>query len=327
MMKEKTKLVYLLAASHSGSTLLAMLLGTHPRVCTVGELRFNGFQKERGYRCSCRALIEECGFWKRVSSAMAEDGFDFDVRRAGTDFTGDVTPYARKLLKPLHRGPALELVRDRLLTLSPNWRRSLVRVQKRNVAAMRNILKCTGKEIIVDSSKLGMRLKYLRRNPDLDIRVVWLIRDGREVALTYMDPARFADASDPGLRGGGSGGDRSDERLHVRAAARDWRRCIEDAEEAVRFLPPGRVLKVHYEHLCSNPGATLSRIFEFMGVGPADVVSEFRKVEQHVIGNGMRLDQDRKIRLDLRWPNVFSSDELAAFNEVAGTVNARMGYQ
>ena len=34
-----TDLVYILAASHSGSTLLAMLLSTHPEICTVGELK------------------------------------------------------------------------------------------------------------------------------------------------------------------------------------------------------------------------------------------------------------------------------------------------
>ena len=33
------RLAYLLAASHSGSTLLAMLLGAHPEACTAGELK------------------------------------------------------------------------------------------------------------------------------------------------------------------------------------------------------------------------------------------------------------------------------------------------
>jgi hypothetical protein len=40
---------------------------------------------------------------------------------------------------------------------------------------------------VVDSSKIGIRLKYLLRNPGLDVRV---IRDSRRaVALTYTDPA------------------------------------------------------------------------------------------------------------------------------------------
>jgi hypothetical protein len=327
MNKNRTKLVYILAASHSGSTLLAMLLGTHPRVCTVGELRFNGFQREPGYRCSCRKLLQDCFFWKDISMLMAADGIEFDVSYAGTDFTSDTTAFGRRLLKPLHRGPAVELVRDSVLSLSPKWRNALKRVQERNLIVIRAILRYTGKEVLVDSSKLGTRLKYLARNPELDVRVIWLIRDGREVALTYMDPARFADAADPKLRGGGSGGERANERLDVRGAARDWRRCMEEAQEAVRSLAPSHVIMVHYEELCSDPNGTLAKMLQFIGVDPVDVVSDFRKVEQHVIGNGMRLDRDSNIRLDLRWPHVLTGAELAAFNEVAGGLNARMGYQ
>ena len=70
---------------------------------------------------------------------------------------------------------------------------------------MQCILKRTGKSVIVDSSKIGIRLKYLLRNPCLDVKIIRLIRDGRGVALTYMNPAGFADATDPGLRSGGTG--------------------------------------------------------------------------------------------------------------------------
>jgi len=60
--------------------------------------------------------------------------------------------------------------------------------------------------------------------------VIRLIRDGRAVALTYMDPAGFADAKDPSLRAGGMGGDRRREKLTMAQAAREWRRSNEEAE-------------------------------------------------------------------------------------------------
>jgi hypothetical protein len=41
--------------------------------------------------------------------------------------------------------------------------------------------------VLVDSSKVGIRLKYLLRIPEIDIRVIRVIRDGRAVALTYTD--------------------------------------------------------------------------------------------------------------------------------------------
>ena len=46
------RLVYILAASHSGSTLLAMLLGSHPDVCTVGELKATSLGNVEEYLCS-----------------------------------------------------------------------------------------------------------------------------------------------------------------------------------------------------------------------------------------------------------------------------------
>ena len=57
-----TRLFYILAASHSGSTLLAMLLGSHPDVCTAGELKAASVGDVDAYRCSCGAPILQCGF-------------------------------------------------------------------------------------------------------------------------------------------------------------------------------------------------------------------------------------------------------------------------
>jgi hypothetical protein len=224
------KLAYILSASHSGSTLLAMLLNSHPGVCSVGELKATSLGDVARYRCSCGELIRECRFWVRVSAAMAKRGLPFNITDAGTHYAGDGSPYVRRLLKPLHRGSVLEAVRDTALGLSPAWRRHLPRLQRTNAALVESLLEVTGKEVVVDSSKIGLRLKFLLRNPDLDVRVIRLIRDGRGVALAYTDPARFADATDPRRRGGGCGGDRSGERLSMAEAAREWRRSNEEAE-------------------------------------------------------------------------------------------------
>ena len=114
----KTRLIYLLAASHSGSTLLASLLANHPRVCTAGELKLTSLGDVVQYRCSCRAFIEHCPFWLGISEDMTCKGFAFSVSNAGTDLTTGATPYVQRLLRPLHRGPVLEWLRDTALALS-----------------------------------------------------------------------------------------------------------------------------------------------------------------------------------------------------------------
>jgi hypothetical protein len=322
----KTRLVYLLAASHSGSTLLTMLLGAHREMCTAGELKAVSLGDVARYRCSCGALIRECVFWRAVTAAMEAQGYPFDVADAGTDIRTGATPYVRRLLRPLHRGAGWERLRDLALSLSPAWRRQLPRIQRRNAVLAATVCRVRGRSVIVDSSKIGLRLKYLLRTPGIDIKVIRMIRDGRAVALTYMDPAGFADTRNPALRGGGMGGDRADERLTMQAAAREWRRSYEEGTEVLKGLEPSRWTEARYEELCADPEKTLRRLFSFVGVDPDGGTLDFRSREHHVIGNGMRLDDTREIQLDERWRTTLGPSELADFEAVAGDLNRRLGY-
>jgi hypothetical protein len=319
-----TRLIYLLAASHSGSTLLAQLLGSHPEVCTVGELKATSLGDPERYRCSCGALIKQCPFWARVRDSMGRRDIDFDITRAETDIRTGATPYVRRLLRPLHRGPAFEAARDLALALSPAWRAALPRIQRRSAALAATVCEVTGKRMIVDSSKIGLRLKYLLRTPGLDVRVIRLIRDGRGVALTYVDPARFADAKDPGLRGGGMGADRDAERLSMADAAREWRRSNEEAEAVLSGLDRSRWTEARYEDLCTKPREVLSRLFSFLGIAELDIDT---KQERHVVGNGMRLDWQGDIRLDESWRSELRPEHLREFQGVAGDLNRRYGYR
>lgn len=321
-----TRLVYLLAASHSGSTLTAMLLGAHPDVCSVGELKWTSMGDIDGYRCSCGALIKQCAFWGDIKRDMNGRGFEFEIGRTGTDLRAHATDLQRKLLRPLQRGPFMEVMRDTALALTPGWSAKLAENQKRNAAFAAAVLRRSGKQALVDSSKIGMRLKYLLRNPELDVRVIRVIRDGRAVALTYTDPANFADAVNPALRGGGTGASRDHQRLPMEHAAREWRRSNEEAETILRTMDPSRWTAVRYEDMCADPGGVLDRLFTFIGVEPARKQLDFRSTEHHVVGNGMRLDGTSEIRVDHRWRQALSEAELESFAAVAGPLNRRLGY-
>jgi hypothetical protein len=323
-----TKLAYILAASHSGSTLLSMLLGSHQQIASVGELKLSSTAMGNidCYRCSCGEFIRECQFWHKVKEGMAARGYAFDIGDAGTDYRAVKSRYARRLLGPLHRGMFLESLRDGALGICPTWRRQLPEIHRQNAALASTVSEITKAKVIVDSSKIPLRLKYLLRNTKLDIKVIRLIRDGRAVALTYMDPPRFADAKDPALRGGGSGGRRKDEMLSMAQAAQQWRRCNEEAENILRCLDPSQCIEVRYEELCRDTEKILMRLFEFLGLDPSKRVQEFRAVEHHVVGNGMRLDTTSRISLDERWQLVLTEQELDIFDREAGEMNRRYGY-
>ena len=321
-----TRLVYILAASHSGSTLLALLLNGHPEVCSVGELKVNSLGDVSRYRCSCGRLILTCPFWDGVTRDVRETGIEFSLERPGTDFAAAPSTAVRRLLKPLHRGPWFEAARDAVLGLFPVWRSHLPRTQAANTALMRALLVRAGKRVIVDSSKIGMRLKYLLRDPSLDVRVVRLVRDGRAVALTYKDPAAFADSTRPELRGGGMGGARESERLDMAAASREWRRSQEEAGAVLGRVDRSRWVQLRYEDLCRDTQGELRRVFSLLGVA-TDLPITLRGSEHHVVGNGMRLDDSREVRLDERWRESLSPTDLETFERVAGETNRRLGYR
>jgi hypothetical protein len=304
-----------------------MLLGSHPQICTVGELKASSFDDIDRYICSCQRRIRECPFWMGISEDMALKGFSFDITHAGADIHSGATPYVQWCLRFLHRGPFLEGIRDAALALSLSWRSQLRRARQVNVALMECICHRTGKRIIVDSSKVGIRLKYLLCNPALDVRVIRLVRDGRAVALTYMNPIEFADARDQKLRAGGTGRDRESERLPMMQAAREWRRSNEEAEAILRRLDRSKWIEVRYEALCTEPDRTLHQLFDFTGVDSVAVSRYFRSVEHHIIGNGMRLDSTPEIKLDERWREVLSPSDLEIFDHIAGKLNGQLGYE
>lgn len=324
--RDKPVVAYVLAASHSGSTLLAMLLSSHPDICTTGELKATSFGNPERYRCSCGAPIRQCPFWAEVERGTAARGHRFDILNADTHLSVGATPYERRLLAPLVRSRTLEAVRDSLLGLSPSWRRHLMRFHEANDALVRVLCEQTGARIVVDSSKVAIRLKYLLHNPQLDVRVVRLIRDGRAVALTYTDSDQYADASASHLRRGGSGDGRESDRLTLQEAAHEWRRSNEEADALLETLDPAQYTTVTYEDVCSNTQSTLAKLWSFLGVPAVAFGRGWRERSPHVIGNGMRFDSTDEVRLDERWKTALDPSARAVFEAEAGALNRRFGY-
>lgn len=321
------RLAYVLSASHSGSTLLSMLLGAQPGASTAGELKATSMGDPDQYRCSCKSLIRECPFWRTVEQAMEDRGIsDFDITRAGTNLDETDSRYARRLLAPLYRKRPSEWMRDAALSLSPKWRKHLHETNRRNLALVESLQEITGAQVVIDSSKLALRLKYLLQIPAMEIKVIRVIRDGRAVSLTYTDEWTFADATEPSLRGGGSGRRRPPPRRSMAEAAREWKRSNEAADCLTAQLPRKQWTVVRYEDLCADPEQTLKRLITFLELDPATMNLDFKGREHHVIGNGMRMDATSEIRLDERWKTHLTPEDLKAFDVVAGDLNRQYGY-
>ncbi len=139
------KVIYLAGMSHSGSTLLSLMLNAHPDICAVGEL----IDLERGSNwpyieqgtpipCACGAAsLQECHFWSRVAAHVREStGASMDDDPVGHTFKA---------------GPEV----------------------------LRAISAVSGKRFVVNSSKRPGRLLSLLGPNELDVFPIHLVRDAR----------------------------------------------------------------------------------------------------------------------------------------------------
>jgi hypothetical protein len=304
MERGRRPFVYILGAGHSGSTLLAMLLGAHPRICTLGEVKAPRLGAPAVYRCSCGEGIVTCGFWQSLRRAVEARGVQLDFASGATDIRQAPTPYLRLLMKPLHRSRTLERLRNAALSLSPAWAPHVARFQALNTALAEAACGMTGADVFVDSSKTGLQLKHLLRTTDLDVKVIRLVRDGRGVSLSY----------------------RTAEGLTFAEGAYAWRRSNEEAAAIVTALPPDRWFDLRYEALCRDVESTMGALFGFIGVERLPFLTRAGAGAQHVLGNNNARLKTDEVRLDERWRRTLTAEELAAFDRVAGSLNVQLGY-
>lgn len=163
------KVLYIGGATRSGSTLTEMILGNLPGFFSVGEVKY--FWEHYQYsdiQCGCGSILSECVFWSQVIAELQEKGIDF-ARMAYLANKLDRTrnspwlshSFALQLNKDLQEFVAgLGLLYSVFDDLLPN-------------------------KVIVDSSKMPSHIYMMRHLPDIDLRLLHLVRDGRAVAYSW----------------------------------------------------------------------------------------------------------------------------------------------
>jgi len=143
------RVIYIAGASHSGSTLLDLMLNAHPAIFAGGEvLKLNrqfevkNKRRETYAPCACGApSLWQCPFWTKVDACTRA--------LAGTPLVDlDMQDYSEV---DASRAP--------------------------NVIAFKAMAEASGKPFVVDSSKLPKRLTYLMGLEDLDVYPAHLIRE------------------------------------------------------------------------------------------------------------------------------------------------------
>ncbi len=298
---------FIVSPSYSGSTLLSMLLAHHPRLATLGEFLDNkvrGFREGEGDYCSCGARLVDCPYMAELSRQLLAKGIEFSVDYPDTAFQCS-TGISARLLRASVRGPIFETVRRWAIPLFPASRRTLRRVVQRNTAVIRTILEMGTADVYLDSAKNNNRVLFFDRYaPQIDVKVIWLIRDGRGVVTSIM---RHADCG-------------------IELATKKWVTTQKSVINTVRFMPSSKVLTMRYEDLCTKPEESLAKACRFLALDPAGLPEQYGDKELHLTGNNMRLNGLKEIKIDLRWKKSLSASDLRYFNANAGQLNREIGY-
>ena len=137
------RVIYIAGMSHSGSTVLNLMLNAHPAIFAVGELIDLNWVTRGSLHppCPCGApSLCECEFWSRVN--------DLTQQEEGMSLSD------------------LDVLNDRKLD-----------ERSANAIVFRAISKVSGKKFIVDFSKRPGRLAYLMQLKGLDVFPIHLIRE------------------------------------------------------------------------------------------------------------------------------------------------------
>jgi hypothetical protein len=298
------KVIYIIGAGHSGSTLLDIVLSNHPDIEGVGELTNLVC---RGWKlneyCACGEPGNDCPFW----SAVRQEWF-------GRTGANDLDSYLA-LERKFATYSQWKFLRSQRQAPDPDF----AEYARRTVGLFEAIQHVSGKSIIVDSSKIPVRGLALTMMPEIDLRIIHLVRDPRGVAWSLKkkkskdDKAGIAVARQP---------------IPVWRTAVSWCRVNLRSEWVFRQVLAERAVRVRYEEFAAQPQEVLEKIGHIAGcdLRPlASALAEGAVMEVHhpIAGNRMRMGGSIKLRPDTEWMEKLPAQEQRTVQALAGFVMRR----
>lgn len=295
-------LVYIASDVRSGSTLLDLMLGSHPMIESVGEIQFltDHFNKTgTGYswdwKCTCGKSFKCCFYWTEVEELVKQETgksiclLETWVKRQGQCFFFSL--FSSRMIRFF--GNKLLALKHRITAASNCWK--IVDALKLT----------TGKNIIVDSSKTAEQFRFLYFWRPSSMRMIYLVRDGRGVVFSKI--SRVGDSA--------------------RKASKNW--VLENLKIIIMktILPKNQSIFIKYEDFCSDPQREMMRIYSFLQI--PFIESRLSKSDRHnVCGSPHRFDSESTaIKLDERWKTELNTKDKKKFSLIGGWLNFLFGYR
>lgn len=157
------KIIYLLGAGRSGTTLMATVLNSNPQIQTVGEMHQFIEHMNNNKPCSCGLSLEECEVWKPIVKEMNKGNLNFYKIQQELTTKESHKNIPRLLLK--NKGDTAYLnVHQKIFSL---------------------LVENTNKTWLLDSSKYIARYILLRKSKELKVKGIYVVRDVRGVINSF----------------------------------------------------------------------------------------------------------------------------------------------
>jgi len=308
MTRAGVKVIYIMGAGHIGSTVLDVVMSSHPRLESLGEVnKLHGFgwRRQENRRCACGETVYDCPFWARVRARWAE-----------LTGSGDAGRYM--LLQPRFertRAAWMRLVRNRIRR-TPDF----IEYLRGTEAIYRAVQEAGGRAFLVDSSLTPKRAYAQSLNPNIDLYLIHLVRDGRGVIWSLMKPNKKIPGGPyvptPPAR-----------------TTKYWISANLQSAWVLRQVPEERRMRIRYEDFALDPTAVLTRIGDMVGEDMSGLVKDGMlttpRPERHTVGgNRVRFIKDEELRLraDFAWMENLPERSREMFWRRAGWLARRFGY-
>lgn len=300
------KIIYIMGAAHSGSTVLNAVLGSHPDAVAVSELKdVVDDTWLHPKRCSCGAKADACSYWTSIGEHLSVS--------EGNDWMHEYKNLQKKY-ESLRNIPRL------LRNKNGNKSNAFLTYERQTKALFEAIAQVSGKKIIVDASKTPARALALSRFQGIDLVTIHLVRDGRAVAWSRMKKQSRRD------------GARAPSEQHAAGYTVLCKWIIVNmlCEWVTRRIGT-RCIRLRYEDFVSSPAETLNSIGETANIDYQCVVDGISNHETidfgHIVsGNRVRRHNGIVLKADTEWLGALPKQINRLFGLLAGPLKTRYRY-
>ncbi|MGH3657597.1 MAG: sulfotransferase [Micromonosporaceae bacterium] len=285
MSGRRVRVLFLGGLGRSGTTVLERVLGQLPGAVPLGEV-VHLWQRDLldGERCGCGIPFRMCGFWQRVGRVGFGGWDSVDPHRLlRLKATVDRSRHVARLRGPRLHPDHYDAVRE----YTSHYQRLY------EAAA-----EVTGGRLVIDSSKHPSLAYCLRWAPEIDLRVVHVVRDSRGVAYSWTRTVPRPEADGEHMT-----------RYHPARAALLWNLHNRALDGLTRYGVPVR--RIRYEDFTNDPVAVTKELAEFAGLQSGDLDflgsddnGDYAELTTHhsAAGNPMRFRTGRiPLRPDEAW--------------------------